>query len=498
MNEFNKKEEMGFLLRFCKSKSVSSFNDTFPDILRSHLQCLSLDLDADILTGCRKKHNRHIENFLNKVKNERPRRIHVFVCSCGRMCLSIPVIQGDKIYGYMLGVHLKRSPDKKELSFIKVFIDITLKEFQKEEELSRLYDTIRPRAIALSTIHTIHRLLSSTLDLDELIERIARLASQVMRVGYCSILLFDDSRRYLMPKAIIDIRNNNKKTHRKYRKIKAGSKIEGKVSKTGKISLLNNSLCIPLIEEDIIGAICVKNKINNMHFNKFDLEILQTLAEQAVIAIKNAQLYEEQKKTAYGSIKSLAALLDAKSPHTYTHSEQFVKIALAIAEEMKLSRDELRNLRYATLLPDTGKFSIPDDILKKQGGLSKQEFDIIKKQHLESLKILEPLEFLKPVIPIIAHHHERFDGSGYPNRLKGKDIPLGARIMAVADTFEAMFSSRPYKHGKITMAQVVKEIKNNSGIQFDPAVVDAFISLTKKPRFKELFSLNPVRKDRDF
>ena len=101
------------------------------------------------------------------------------------------------------------------------------------------------------------------------------------------------------------------------------------------------------------------------------MEILLTLAEQAVIAIKNAQLYEEQDKMAYGSIKSLAALLDAKSPNTYTHSEAFVKIVLAIAEEMRLPREETRNLRYAALLPDTGKFSIPDEILKKRGRLTR-------------------------------------------------------------------------------------------------------------------------------
>ncbi len=219
------------------------------------------------------------------------------------------------------------------------------------------------------------------------------------------------------------------------------------------------------------------------------MEILLTLAEQAVIAIKNAQLYEEQKKMAYGSIRSLATLLDMKSPHIYTHSEEFVKIVMAIAEEMNLPGEKIRNLRYAALLPDTGRFSIPDEILKKREGLSRKEFDIIKKQHVEGIKILEPLEFLKPTMPIIIHHHERYDGTGYPSGLKGDRIPVGARIIALADAFEAMVHSKPYKDkdSKASIFQALKEIKDNKGTQFDPMVVDAFIAVTKKPMFKDLF-----------
>ena len=144
-------------------------------------------------------------------------------------------------------------------------------------------------------------------------------------------------------------------------------------------------------------------------------------------------------------------------------------------------------MRYAALLPDTGKFSIPDEILKKPGGLSREEYNIIKKQHLESLKILDPLEFLKPAMPIIIYHHEKYDGTGYPEGLRGEEIPIGARIMAVADAFEAMVSSRPYKDSRITISQALKEIKNNKGTQFDPDVVDAFISVSKKPKFKTIY-----------
>ena len=487
MNEFNKQEEKdNFLLKFCSSDIFLSLDNLFPEITGKKMQ--RLFFDSKLRSIRRGKESLYISSFIKEKKIKLSKKIQTFSCPCSKFCLSIPVIQGDNLYGYILLLYLKREPDKKNVMFIKVFIDISLKEFQKEQELNKLYDTIRPRAIALSTIHTIHRLLTSTLDMDELIERIARLTLQVMRAGHCSIMLLDDSKNYLINKAVIDLKNNTGKGwHKKRRKIKICLNAVGRVAKTGKADLSHNAIYVPLVEEDIIGVICARNKINGASFDKFDLEILVTLAEQAVIAIKNAQLYEEQEKMAYGSIRSLSALLDAKSPHTYTHSEQFVKIVLAIAEKMGLSRGEIRDLRYAALLPDTGKFSIPDEILKKQGGLSSEEYNIVKKRHLESLKILEPLEFLKPAMPIIIHHHERYDGTGYPDGLKGRDIPIGARIMAVADTFEAMVSSRPYKDSKVSISQAIKEIRNNRESQFDPEVVDAFISISQEPQFKELF-----------
>jgi len=487
MSASDKKEKREFLLRFREGASLQTFEKVFSEVMGKKLECVFVDPGYSLLSGRQKKLPQHIARGLKKIKKSPSDRIQAFNCSCDKVCLSIPIVQGNNIYGRVLILHLDCPPDKKDLISMKSFIDIALKEFQKEQELTKLYDTIRPRAIALSTIHTIHRLLTSTLDMDELIERIARLTLQVMRARHCSIMFIDEKKKHLIPKAIIDLKNNKGSSDKKHRKVRMGFNVLGKVAKTGKTSLSHDSICVPLVEEDIIGIICAKNKINNAPFNKFDLEILLTLAEQAVIAIKNAQLYEEQKKMSLGSIKSLAALLDTKSPHTYTHSEKFVKIILAIAEEMKLPRKEIRNLRYAALLPDTGRFSIPDEILKKQAVLSKEEYSIIKRQHLESLKILEPLEFLKPVMPIITYHHERYDGTGYPKGLKGDQIPIGARIMAVADAFEAMISSRPYKGAKISISQALKEIKHNKGSQFDPDVVNAFTAVSKKEEFKKLF-----------
>ncbi len=476
-------EKRDFLLKFFDSGPMQSFENAFASIIGKKRYWLLFGERFRKING-----DRPLKRIPAKVKTRLGREIITWRGKKDNLfTLIIPVAQGQTLYGYIVVPSLSRELKKNEKDYIRNFIDVGLREFQKEQELTRLYDTIRPRAIALSTIHTIHRLLTSTLEMDELIERIARLTSQVMRSRYCSIMLIDETGRYLVPRAVVDLKRGVSKINGKRKKIKIGHMTLGKVAKSGKTDLSYNSVCVPLVEEDVIGVICARDKTNNSRFNKFDLEILLTLAEQAVIAIRNAQLYEEQKKMAYGSIKSLAALLDMKFPHAYTHSEEFTKIVMAIAEEMKLPREDIRNLRFASLLPDTGKFTLPDEILKKRGGLSRKEFGIIKKQHLESLKILEPLEFLKPAMPIIVHHHERYDGSGYPNGLKGNEIPMGARIMAVADAFEAMISSRPYKDYGISVSQAIKEIESNKGTQFDPEVVDAFMEvLSKNEKYKDI------------
>ncbi|MDP2921682.1 MAG: HD domain-containing phosphohydrolase [Candidatus Omnitrophota bacterium] len=485
MKESDRKEKYDFLIRFSKSSSISAFRKICLKVLKKG-RCSFLDSEYKPVKCVGECRHLKLGKYLAMMKSSHLREYMAFKCSCNKVCLSFPIVQGSSVYGHVLFMHLDSEPKKSAIDAIRISMDMALKEFQKEQELNKLYETIRPRAIALSTIHTIHRLLSSTLNMDELIERIARLTLQVMRSRHCSIMLLDESKKYLIPKAVINLDKEILRTDPQYRKIRLGVRMEGKVAKTGKVAILKNSVCVPLVEEEIIGVISARDKINDAPFDRFELEILITLAEQAVIAIKNAQMYEEQERMAYGSIKTLAALLDSKSPNTFTHSDQFVKMVLAIAEEIKLPREDIINLHYAALLPDTGKFSVPDEILKKPGSLSRKEYDIVKKQHLESIKIIEHMEFLKPAIPIIKHHHERFDGKGYPDGLEGNQIPAGARIMAVANAFEAMISARPYKGKKISAAQAIREIVRNKGTQFDPRTVDAFIKVAEKPEYRNI------------
>ena len=180
----------------------------------------------------------------------------------------------------------------------------------------------------------------------------------------------------------------------------------------------------------------------------------------------------------------MVTLLDVRIPQEYTHSPYFSRLVTTIANQMHLDEKQVESLKYASMLHDAGKIDIPLSILTKTTKLTPKEFTIIQRHPLRGAEILRPLQILRPVIPIIMHHHERYDGSGYPSRLKKNKIPQGARIMAVADAFEAMVYGRPYRE-RMHIDAAIKEIKKKSGTQFDPKVVDAFLKIIKKIKTKK-------------
>jgi putative nucleotidyltransferase with HDIG domain len=237
-----------------------------------------------------------------------------------------------------------------------------------------------------------------------------------------------------------------------------------------------------------MGLIIIKRSFSDSAFDKDDQDILMTMAEQAMIGIKNLQLYEEQQKLLFGSIKSLVTLMDTRIPQEYTHSPYFSRLVTALGEEMHLDEKQINALKYAALLHDAGKIEVPMQILTKTSQLTPEEFQIVKQHPQQGAQMLKHFQMLKPVIPIIMHHHEKYDGTGYPSRLKKGQIPLGARIMAVADAFEAMVYGRPYRE-RVSYENAMREIKNKSGTQFDPQVVEAFLRIAKK-HYKKYLQLS--------
>ena len=158
--------------------------------------------------------------------------------------------------------------------------------------------------------------------------------------------------------------------------------------------------------------------------------------------------------------------------------------------ELKLRSDQMRILYYAAILHNVSQMGLPDKILKKSTKLTGKDYKIIKEKHIRGAQLIKPIGGrLKAVLPIIIHHHERYDGHGYPSGLRGEDIPLGARILAVADAFEAMISKRPYRR-KMSISQAVAEIVKFSGEQFDPIISDAFVRVIKRSKNKIFKSKN--------
>jgi len=210
-------------------------------------------------------------------------------------------------------------------------------------------------------------------------------------------------------------------------------------------------------------------------FAREETFVIEKIASQISVALENAQLYEDMKSLFINTVSSLANAIDAKSPWTKGHSERVMNIAAKIAQEMGLSELYVEQIKIAGLLHDIGKIGILEALLEKPDKISDEEFPPMLQHPEKGVAILSPIEQLQEILPAILHHHERYDGSGYPDGLKGEEIPLQARIVAVADVFDAMVSDRPYRKG-FSVNKALKFLEKEAGKQFDPVVVECFLN----------------------
>lgn len=336
--------------------------------------------------------------------------------------------------------------------------------------------TRKYKAITAS-LHTVYRLINSTFELKEFLLRFSKLICQIAKADSANILILDASKNYAAYRA----RSDKKGSYVSEKKIKIKNRLELDIIKKGTILRKKNLLAMPLISDDTMGIINLRRKKN--HFDEFDQELIMTISGQAIMAIKNLELYQEQQKIISGTIKSMLTLLDSRFP-AYTHSHYFLKIIEELADRMHLSEENRQSLKYASMLHDMGKINMPYRIITKSTTLTGKEYKLIKQHPIKSAQIIKHLKILKPAMPIIFHHHERFDGTGYPSRLKGDRIPLGSRIMAVVDAFDAMVFGRPYRK-KVDIETALREIKENSGSQFDPKVVNDFLKVISNKKIKK-------------
>lgn len=189
------------------------------------------------------------------------------------------------------------------------------------------------------------------------------------------------------------------------------------------------------------------------------------------------RLYEDLRSTYMHTIRALAQAIDARDHYTHSHSKSVAGYAVAIAEEMSLSTRDIEVIREAGEMHDLGKIGITDNILSKPASLTSEEWEEIKTHPGKGAEILKPLTFLNEVIQLVKQHHENYDGTGYPQGKKAEEIPLGARIIHLADAYEAMRSARSYRKIPMTKDEAAAEIKKHSGTQFDPKVVDVFLRI---------------------
>jgi putative nucleotidyltransferase with HDIG domain len=209
-------------------------------------------------------------------------------------------------------------------------------------------------------------------------------------------------------------------------------------------------------------------------FSADDVRLLSTIANHVTIAVGNIELFSSLQDAYLATVRSLAAAVDAKDPYTRGHSDRVADYARAIAERLGLAGEQCTALEMAAYLHDIGKIGISEEILRKPGALGDEEMAVMRHHPLIGASILRPVAFPWPIAPVVRHHHERYDGTGYPAGLAGEEIPMLARILTVADAYEAMTSDRPYRAGR-TASEAVGELKRCASLQFDPRAVEALI-----------------------
>jgi putative nucleotidyltransferase with HDIG domain len=262
---------------------------------------------------------------------------------------------------------------------------------------------------------------------------------------------------------------------------------------------LRANICVPsFFKRELLGVLILGKKLSGQPFTQEEVDIFLALANDTSMAISNARLienlkdkvkeieflYKKEKQLFINTTIALAAAVDARDPYTHGHTQRVTHFCMAISNELSEKKKTFHNLNFdetlqiAALLHDIGKIGIPDMILNKDGVLTPEEYEAIKEHPTIGANILHPIRELRDVIESVEAHQEWYDGSGYPKGLKGEEIPLAARVIAVADAFDAITTDRPYKK-KRSIEKAVEEIKVNAGTQFDPQIVYAFLRAYK-------------------
>ncbi|MFA5088115.1 MAG: HD-GYP domain-containing protein [Candidatus Omnitrophota bacterium] len=261
----------------------------------------------------------------------------------------------------------------------------------------------------------------------------------------------------------------------------------------GQMQMYNAIACVPAYYQNhLLAILLLGEKKDGSKFEQDELDFFAALASDAAMAIRNAQLFSDLKKEADRNRQLfiqttivLGSTIEAKDKYTRGHTGRVTNYSIQIARHMTeagvaaFSSKFLEDLYIAGILHDIGKIGIPESILNKEGTLTPEEYEVMKQHPVRGAEILQPLSELKGCIEGVKYHHERYDGTGYPSGLKGDEIPIVAAIIAVADTFDAMTTDRPYRKG-LTRDEAIKEIERNIGKQFHPKPAQALIALLEE------------------
>lgn len=363
-------------------------------------------------------------------------------------------------------------------------------EIEQKKMIEQLNDKLNKKIKELSILYSISDSMNSVRDRREIFDKILEMAAEITSSQKVSLMFLDREKGLLAIVAAKGIKEDLISDVQLY----LGEGIAGKVALSGKYMLVedihnspytlheiggncrgNSLIAIPLmIREEIFGVLSVTEKKDGSRYTEEEVSLLLTLAEKAALSMENYALYENIYDNLIATLQSLVTSLEAKDTYTMNHSLRVTELSINIAREMNCSSREIESLKFSASLHDIGKIGIKDSVLVKPGKLSKEEFDHIKDHTVIGENIVKPLGLSTEERAVIRNHHERWDGKGYPDGLQKEETPLLARILSVADSFDAMSSDRPYRKAK-NLKESLEELVKCSGSQFDAKIVEAFM-----------------------
>ncbi|MEW5950628.1 MAG: HD domain-containing phosphohydrolase [Elusimicrobiota bacterium] len=365
----------------------------------------------------------------------------------------------------------------------------------KDYELKKTWSKFDELLASLMVIHNLGAIGSGKTKQNEFFQIALDNACDLVGAIRGSVMVYDETNKELKIVASRGIsREIIENTH-----IKKGEGIAGRAFEKGEIIFVTDPsqnpqykgfmgyheqtepfISLPLkVQEKVYGVLNIHMPKGNNSFTDYDLKFLNILGGETAVTLENIKLYESVENFYLEMVQTLARIIDAKDSYTGDHAARARSRAVKLAKELNMPQQMVKYVEYAALLHDIGKIGIDARILLKPGKLTDEEYGEIKKHPMIGYQILAPIEFLAPVAQMVLYHQEWYNGAGYPDGLKGEEIPVGSRIVAIIDAWDAMTSDRPYRKA-MSRERAREELIKGSGKQFDPKVVEVFLSLEEK------------------
>ncbi|MBE9525158.1 MAG: GAF domain-containing protein, partial [Chloroflexi bacterium] len=410
--------------------------------------------------------------------------------------LGVPLIDKDRVIGYVsFGSKVPGIFSNEMAQMAQVLVNHVSGAITK----AKSYEETKLALNRLEALHDIDRIITSSVDLSFIIKQIMQVVVSQLEIDAASVLIYDKNNLRFTPISSVGFKNVLPNQHQLF-----GNGLASKVALERKILRIESQddiknqfgsdseftragyctyLGIPLIAKgEIKGVLELSHRSPLQVDNEWD-GFLLTLADQLAIAIDNSQMFENLQRSnmeltlSYdATIEGWAKTLELRDQETQGHSERVTSMVVKLARELGLSEEELIHIRRGALLHDVGKMGIPDSILQKPGKLTETEMEVMREHAVLAYNVLSNSVFLEKALDIPYSHHEKWDGTGYPNKLKAEEIPLAARMFAIIDVYDALRSDRPYRDAW-KKGKTIKHIKQQSGSHFDPRIVEAFLKL---------------------